>query len=109
MHRGDDCHPTPRPCHRHIQPSLASLAVEWTETHGNAPRLVGSVADPEENDIALVTLHILQVLDEERIVSAIAEELLQVWVRLPQLLQFVQDAYLLPLAEGNHPEALFRM
>ena len=54
-------------------------------------------------------LHVLQVLDEERFVLIFPEETLKGGVVMAQPLQFFDDAELLRLAEGNHPESLIRV
>src|SRR5690606_12752409 len=51
----------------YVEPPLAPLAVHRPERHGGEPavRLTGSVADRDKDHVALVTLHVLDVLHED--------------------------------------------
>ena len=48
-----------------VQPALAPLAVERPKVHRQAPLGRAPVADADEDHVALVPLHALQVLEEE--------------------------------------------
>ena len=49
----------------HVETPLATLVVERSEVHRHPPVDIRTVAYGEEDDIALVALHILEVLDED--------------------------------------------
>ena len=57
---------TPGTGNGYIQSSFAACPVQWSEIHADAPFCIRAIAHREENNIAFVSLHILQVLDEQR-------------------------------------------
>src|SRR5262249_56393030 len=104
--RSDPRHRSPPPGPRDVNPPLTSLPVEWAEAHRHAAGLVRAVADAQEDHGPLVALHVLQVLHEKGLVAAFSETPFKLRGRTAQPLQFVEDAHLLALAEGDHSQAL---
>ena len=70
-HRGKDEHLLPCTRHGDVEAAPAARLVERAEVEGDAPRGIGTVAHREEDDVALVALHVLQVLDEKRLFSVV--------------------------------------
>ena len=52
------------------RPSLAAIAVEGAKVHRDLALLVRAVADGEQDLVSLVSLDVLEVLDEHRLVDA---------------------------------------
>ena len=93
---------------QNVQPPFPALIVERPEVHGDVPGLVASVADADEDDVALVALHVLQVLHEEGLVWVGAEKRLAGRVLNPQLFQLVQNGLNLRCAEGGYSQSQVR-
>ena len=68
---------------------------------------VGAVAHGEEDDVALVALHVFQVLDENRFLH-IEGQLFQLWFPGEAFQQNVLDEVLLHFAERHDANALLR-
>jgi hypothetical protein len=96
------------PRDQHVQPPLPAIGREGAEAHGELPVLAARIADADQHRVALVALHVLQVLDEEGLVRVRREELFRVRLRAAQRLHGVQDRVALPEGEGGDAEALLR-
>ena len=59
----------PGPCDRHIEAALAALTIERSEIQWNIAALIGRERDREEDRVPLVSLNILEVLDEDALVG----------------------------------------
>ena len=59
----------PGPCDRHIEAALASPTIERPEIQRNIAALIGRECDGEEDRVPLVSLNILEVLDEDALVG----------------------------------------
>src|SRR5262245_43049725 len=57
-----------------VEASLAAILDERSKVHGELAQGVAAVADGNEHHIALVALHALETLDEERLVGMRREE-----------------------------------
>lgn len=66
-------------CEEHVQAAFAALAVHPAERHAGQPSAGdhAAVADAYEDDVALVALHILDVLDEHILGLPLAKEFVQ--------------------------------
>ena len=89
-----------------VQTPPAALAVERTEVHIDLAVLVGAVADREQDYVALVALHILEILDENRLLRVV-EPLFQALVGSARIGQHIVDQVLLGDVEGHDADALF--
>ena len=87
-----------------IQAALASVPVERPEIHRQVGAIDLPVADADQDHVALVSLHVLQVLDEERLFGVPREELLAGGIPTAQNVDFVFDAASLHVAEGRDAE-----
>ena len=87
-------HLIPRTGDCNIEPSPSALSVERTEVHGHFAILVRPVAYGEENDITLITLYVLQVLDEQRFLGIVGP-VFQLCVILARFRQKVVNQILL--------------
>jgi hypothetical protein len=92
-----------------VQSSLTALHIQGAEAHGKLTLLIRSVAYADDDSVTLITLHVLQVLDEKGFASILPEGLLHVGTVAAKQCQFIQDGELLPLIEGNHAEGLIRV
>lgn len=95
----DDLHA--RPGDGHVEAPLTTLAVHRAEVHAELPRVVFAKADREEDGIALVALHVFEVLDEELFPTVLGEMMLDVRVLMPFPLEQVVDERTLLLIEGH--------
>jgi hypothetical protein len=59
---GEDLASLPRPCDKDVEATFASVLVQRTEALREVSLLVLTVADADEDDIALVALDVLEVL-----------------------------------------------
>ena len=91
--------------HGHVQPPFTAGIVQGAEVHRYLPVLVCAVADGEEYHVALVTLHVLQVLDEYRLL-AVHGRLLELRVPVERLGQVIFYQVALHLAEGDDADAV---
>src|SRR3546814_910014 len=64
-HRGHENDLLPGPRHRDIEPALTAILSEHAEEATKCALRVAAEGRGEDDDIALVALHILDVLDEE--------------------------------------------
>ena len=90
-----------RPRDRDVEAAFAARQVERAEVHGEAPFLVGRVAYGKEYHVALVALHVLQVLHEVRSLAILRQQPLQFWVGGAALLQHRPDQLLLRHGERD--------
>ena len=88
----------------HVQTALAARVVERSEVHRHIAVLVGSVAYREEDDVALIALHVLQVLHEDRLVLVVGDGF-QSGVMIQFVGQDILDEVLLYLAERHDADA----
>ena len=58
----------------HVETPLATFLVEGTKVHRHVATVDLAVADADQNHVSLVALHVLQVLDEERLLRVIRKE-----------------------------------
>ena len=107
-HRAEDNESPSRPGHEDVEPPLASGTVQGSEIQTDLARRVGAVAHGDEDDVALVSLDVLEVLDEEMLRTVGVEVLLEALVAAPELLEPVEDRHLLRLAEGPDAEGELR-
>jgi hypothetical protein len=63
-----------RPRDRYVQATFTTDPVQWTEVHRYNTAAVSRITHAHEHHVALVTLNVFQVLDEDRFGDAIAEE-----------------------------------
>ena len=105
--RGEDQKLVARPGDRDVKPAVAAVAVERGDLCGDAAGLVGADGHREEDDVALVALHVLEVLDEDRLVGLVAvEKRLQRRVAAARLVEQVLDQPLLLAVEGDDADRL---
>ena len=108
---GHQVNPGPGPGYGHVQAPLSTLLVQRPETVGKGAvgRLV--VADAQDDDIPLVSLHPLNVLDEKGLVPGHGKELVQRPVvftgQAPP--QSLLDVVGVVNPEGYHPQGLVGM
>ncbi len=93
----------PRPRHRHIEPTVPTALVQRAEVIAQRPVRPRSVPHADQDDIALVSLHRLQVLDEERLLVAVHADREPLLEGEPRLLQFCADRLL--LLDGERDDA----
>src|SRR5437016_2952036 len=74
--RAEDLAPPSSARDQHVQAPLSAVRAERPEVHRHVAAGVAAVADGNEDDVALVTLDVLQVLQEEWFVLGSAEEIL---------------------------------
>ncbi len=114
--RRHDRHVDPRPAEDDVQPLLAALLVDRPEVHHHAPVPVRPVAHAHQDDVALVTLDVLEVLDEQPddLVVVLADQLRLVQgrerlVRVGERLELALDLGLLRLGERDDPDRQTRL
>src|SRR5260370_20477305 len=73
----DELDPAPRTRDGDVQAPLTALPVERSEVHRELAVFITAVADAEDHDVTLVTLHVLQVLYEEAVEAVLREELVE--------------------------------
>ena len=98
----------PRPRDQDVEPPFASLAVEGPEVHGQVAPFGLAVAHADEDHVPLVSLDVLQVLHEERLLRMALEERLDRRVLPPQDLHLVLDSPGLGQAEGRDAQGELR-
>ena len=103
--RREDLHLIACTRNSNIQASLASIAVERTEVHRNLTKLVATIADREEDNIALIALHILQVLYKDWLVHTSCHNL-QVGVLAKHFVEHILNQRLLINVECHHTDTL---
>src|ERR1035437_2359943 len=105
---GDDGHPAPSASDRDVESTLATLEVEWPKTVQH-PAVGGlSIADREDDGVALVALDPLQVLDEEPLGTALVEEVADADAVGQGAAQGVLDPGRMLDAQRNNPQRLAR-
>ena len=95
-----------RPRDGDVQAAFAARTVQRAEVHGELAVLVRRVADGEDDDVAFVALHVFQILHEQRLLQAFAEELLQFGMLAAEFVHQIVDQILLGLAERHDADAL---
>ena len=110
--RADHRHAVARAAEDHVEALLAAALVDRTEVHEHAAVRSGRVADAQHDHVALVALHVFQVLDEQAVELVLV--LAQVLAFQPrgefrilrgERFQRRFDLALLGLGEGDHAQA----
>src|ERR1035438_10536801 len=91
---------------QHVQAALPAGPIEGTETHRQVALFRTPVANTDEDDVALVTLHVLQVLDKTRLVRRVRKELFAGRIPPAQEFHLVQDGIHLSDAKGGYSKCL---
>ena len=104
--RAVDDHGFTRSGYRHVQAAMPALTVQRAEVHRDLARDVRPVSDREEDDIALVALHVLQVLDEQLLAGLRRDRAVKLGVGLPACIQQLVDQRLLRLIERDDTQRL---
>ena len=102
----DDRHAPLGAGHRHIKPAEAALLVDRPEVVAHPPVGCAAVADGQNDRVALVALHPLEILDEERLGVGLAEEFVEVRAVAPGQSQRLGDAVGVGCAQRDHPQRL---
>ena len=89
----------PRPRNQHVQPPMPAFVVQRPESHGHSARPIAPVAHADEDDVALVPLHVFEILHEKRLVRMRVEKPLFGRVLAAQNFQLVLNRLRLPRAE----------
>src|SRR6185312_12164986 len=78
---------------QHIESSFAAFAVNRTERHAVQPSAGdnGAIANTNENNVALIALHVLDVLDEQIFRLSFTQKLIQRGVLATTKLQKLRD------------------
>ena len=111
-HRREYNHLLPGAGNRHVETALATDTVYGAERHRKSTLRVWRVSDGEHNDIAFITLDILQVLNKERVRLTVIKELRRPFaIFSPLIYQFLNKALLRNAKCHNPPTApvLFRI
>ena len=93
-----------RPADEHVEAPLSALRPEGPEAHGHVSVGVAAVAHRDHDRIALVALHVLKALEEERLARMGVEEVLRVGVEPAQPFELVLDRFPLRDREGGDAE-----
>ncbi len=101
---GEDQQFLPRAGDGDVEPALAALAVERAEIHFQRSGGVLPEGDREQHHVALVALHVLQILDDRRLDPIVAEEPFEIGRLAPRGVQQVHDERLLLGVEGDDAE-----
>ena len=102
--RGEDDHLVASTTHGHIQSTLTALIVQRSEVHRHLSMFVRTVSHAEQDHVSLITLHVLQVLDENRLLALISP-LLQLRMLGQLINQDILDEVLLHLTEAHNTNA----
>ncbi len=103
MQGREDDQQFPGPGDGHVQAALSAIAVQGAEVHRDLAGLVGAVGHREEDHVALVALHVLEVLHEDRFFD-VPEPGLDLGMPDAGHLQQVLHQVLLGLVEGDHTD-----
>ena len=95
--------------HRNIQPPLAAHPVQGAEVVQQAALRINAVGNAENDRVALIALHCLKVLDEERLLGSTPEEVLLFRRILAPPGKKPVYQVLLGNAEGHHAKAAVRV
>ena len=93
---------------QYIQSALPTIAVERPEIHGHLAVLIAAVPDADENHIAFITLHVLEILDEERFMLVRAKKFLAGIILHPHPLHLVVHRLHLFHAKRRHAKRQLR-
>src|SRR5262245_53051576 len=105
----DDRHPPTRARDSDVQPAFAVFTVEWSESAiVDAPVTLSADADAEEDDVAFVTLHSLEVLDEESLLRRLVKEGVQVRPRRAHAIELGLNTQRVLDAERDYAQTLLR-
>ncbi|CPU63527.1 Uncharacterised protein [Mycobacteroides abscessus] len=91
-------------CHRDVEATLATGSAQRSPVQRDLAAGILRKGEREEDDVALVTLHILEILDEELLLLASQGDLDE-GVALSDLLEEVEDQLALLGVEGDDPDA----
>ena len=105
LQRGEHHHFIAGTRHRHVQATLTAGIVKRAEVHRHLPVLVRAIAYREKDDVALIALHILQVLHEDGL-AAVHSQLLELRLFVERLHQVVLYQVALHLAESHDAYAV---
>ena len=104
--RADDRQPAARARHGHVQAPLAALLGQGAELIAH-PAVGGlAVAGGQDDRVALISLHALEVLHKRRFVLVLRKEFLKLWVLAAGEAQRLRDRVRVPDAESDHAERL---
>ena len=94
--------------HRHVQAPPATLAIERPEVHRHhvCTRFGGPEADAQNDQVALVTLHGLQILHHDGLRQVVLEERLDLTMFAPSLIEQIFDKLLLLGIERDDADRL---
>src|ERR1019366_950729 len=106
--RADDDEPLASARDGDIQSAFAAFAIERAEVQFDLALLVASVADAEENDVALIALHRLKILDEKSFETIGLEESFKVRLLAQLAFDLILNGVHLREAEGDDAERLVR-
>ena len=106
--RAHHVHPVARSCHRDVEPTPSARLVHRPEVHRHLPSAIGSVADAQNDDVAVVALHVLEVLDEEAVEPVRPERSIQLRVRATQPVDRVLDGLRLRARQRDHTDGEVR-
>ncbi len=101
-HVGEDLAAVSGPGDQNVESPFATLVIERSKVHGRIAGLVFAVTDADENDVPLVSLDVLQVLDEERFLAVVGKEALARRITTAKELNLVLKHLGLPSAESGN-------
>ena len=87
---------------RDVQPPFAALPVQRAEVHRELPLPVAGVADRKDDHVALIALHVFQILHENRLRGRIVEAAVELRMAAPFGVDQVLDQLLLRHTERDH-------
>ena len=80
---------------QHVQAALAAIGADGAKAHGQIALGVARIGDRDKDHIALVALHVFQVLDEKGFIGVGDEERLGFGLLAAQQLQLILNGDLL--------------
>ena len=98
----------PCPGEEHVEPALAAFARDGAETLGHVAAGVLAVTDRNEHHVAFVTLDILKILHEERLILALPAEGVEFGILSAHEFQGVADRVPLSHGKGHDAKGLVR-
>ena len=87
---------------QNIQPPFPTFSIKRPEVHSELPVGIAPITDADENDVPFVSLHVLQILDEERLFWMISEKFFARIVLPPKHFQSVLDCLCLTCTKSRH-------
>ena len=93
-----------RPCDQHVQTPLTPVPIQRPEVHRQVRAVDLAVTDADQDHVALVPLHVLQVLHEEGLLGVPGENSSHEGSRRRRMSDLVLDPARLNVAERRDPE-----